>query len=68
MSAANEVAVGAFLEGACSFTDIPRVVAAAMDARVAVGETRLEDIWEADRRAREVARRELGLAVKEGTL
>ena len=67
LNAANEVAAEAFLEGACSFTDIPRVVEAAMDARAPVEEARLEDVWEADGAARAVARRELGLAAKEGT-
>jgi len=68
MSAANEVAAGAFLEGKCSFTDIPRVVGVAMDARAPVDETRLEDVWRADQEAREVARRELGLNAEEDTL
>ena len=71
LNAANEVAAEAFLEGKCSFTDIPRAAAAAMDAghvdaHAAAGALSLTDIWEADRAAREVARRELGLAAKEG--
>jgi 1-deoxy-D-xylulose-5-phosphate reductoisomerase len=66
LNAANEVAAEAFLEGTCSFTDIPRAAAAAMDAREAVEGLSLADVWEADRAAREVARRELGLAAKEG--
>jgi len=61
MSAANEVAAGAFLEGRCSFADIPRVVKAAMDAREPVEDTRLQDVRKADSAARAVARRELGL-------
>jgi 1-deoxy-D-xylulose-5-phosphate reductoisomerase len=32
LNAANEVAVGAFLEGRCGFMDIPRVIEAALDA------------------------------------
>jgi 1-deoxy-D-xylulose-5-phosphate reductoisomerase len=66
LNAANEVAAGAFLKGDCAFTDIPRAVEAAMDARVPVGEARLKDIWEADAAARAVARRELALPAKEG--
>ncbi|MHC4250404.1 MAG: 1-deoxy-D-xylulose-5-phosphate reductoisomerase [Planctomycetota bacterium] len=66
LNAANEVAAGAFLRGDCAFTDIPRAVETAMDARVPVGEARLKDIWEADAAARAVARRELALPAKEG--
>jgi 1-deoxy-D-xylulose-5-phosphate reductoisomerase len=32
LNAANEIAVGAFLDGRCGFTDIPRVIADALEA------------------------------------
>jgi len=61
LNAANEVAVEAFLDGRCTFTDIPAAVRAAMDARrsgdpVSPREPGLDDIWEADARARNDAR------------
>ena len=61
LNAANEVAVEAFLEGRCAFTDIPSAVRAAMDARRAGDSVSprgpgLDDIWEADARARDDAR------------
>jgi 1-deoxy-D-xylulose-5-phosphate reductoisomerase len=60
LSAANEVAVDSFLAGRCAFTDIPRAAAEALDAVPSVARPTLEDIWEADRRARETARDVLG--------
>jgi 1-deoxy-D-xylulose-5-phosphate reductoisomerase len=61
LNAANEVAVEAFLDGRCAFTDIPAAVQAAMDARrpgdsVSPRGPGLDDIWEADARARDDAR------------
>lgn len=64
LNAANEVAVEAFLEGRCAFTDIPRVVAAVMDARRRCEGPALDDIWEADARARDEACRALRLATE----
>ena len=62
LNAANEVAVGAFLSGGCRFTDIPRTIREVMDRRDVVGEPTLEDIWLADRQAREEARAALGVS------
>jgi 1-deoxy-D-xylulose-5-phosphate reductoisomerase len=44
LNAANEVAVAAFLEGAIGFTDIPRVVAATLDAHTAHDEGPLRSL------------------------
>lgn len=56
LSAANEVAVAAFVEGGIGFTRIAEVVEAAMD-RVAQRPAALDGIREADREARERAAR-----------
>lgn len=53
----NEEAVALFLEGKIGFLDIPRLVRAATDAQETVGSYTLEDVFEADRRAREAVRR-----------
>ena len=66
LSAANEVAVGAFLAGQCSFNDIPRVVDAAMDEAKVVARPTLEDIWNADSEARRCAGRMLGIDDRKG--
>jgi 1-deoxy-D-xylulose-5-phosphate reductoisomerase len=62
LNAANEVAVGTFLSGGCLFTDIPRTIHEVMDRRDVVDEPTLEDIWLADRQAREEARAALGVS------
>jgi 1-deoxy-D-xylulose-5-phosphate reductoisomerase len=54
LSAANEVAVAAFVEGKVVFGEIPRIIEATMKA-VAPGELTLEGVRAADRRAREAA-------------
>ncbi len=55
LNAANEVAVHAFLEERVAFTAIPRIVQRTMDAHDPVADPALEDILEADRRARVAA-------------
>jgi 1-deoxy-D-xylulose-5-phosphate reductoisomerase len=55
LNAANEVAVASFLQGALRFTDIPRVIAAAMDAHVPASTDTLDDVRRIDRWARERA-------------
>lgn len=55
MNAANEVAVEAFLQGACSFNDIPRVVEFCMDAHDRMDVVALEQLHELDAWARERA-------------
>ncbi len=60
LNAANEVAVEAFLEGRTSFPGIWRTVEAVMCAHSPVEGWELETILEADRWAREEARRRLG--------
>ena len=53
MNAADEIAVGAFLEGRASFTDIFRTVTSAFDTmRAAASVTTLDGIIAADREAR----------------
>ncbi|HDO30311.1 MAG TPA: 1-deoxy-D-xylulose-5-phosphate reductoisomerase, partial [Desulfobacteraceae bacterium] len=61
LNAANEVAVAAFLDGRLGFSNIVRVVAAAL-ARVDNGEQLdLPAILQADEQARLVARHEISL-------
>jgi 1-deoxy-D-xylulose-5-phosphate reductoisomerase len=55
LNAANEVAVHAFLAGRLSFTGIPDVIAATLDQLPAEPLRAFETLYEADRRAREVA-------------
>jgi len=55
LSAANEIAVEAFVEGAAPFGAIPRLIERTMEA-VEPRPVSLDNIKEADRRAREVAR------------
>jgi 1-deoxy-D-xylulose-5-phosphate reductoisomerase len=57
LNAANETAVGAFLEGRIAFMDIPAVVRAVMDGHSLVPADSLEAIFEIDREARRSARR-----------
>jgi 1-deoxy-D-xylulose-5-phosphate reductoisomerase len=52
LSAANEVAVAAFLDGRISFGAIPQVIAAALDAIPVRDASTLEDVMEADRATR----------------
>jgi 1-deoxy-D-xylulose-5-phosphate reductoisomerase len=52
LNAANEVAVSSFLEGRISFTHIPRVIAAAMDAHTPEAAGSLADVRRVDRWAR----------------
>jgi 1-deoxy-D-xylulose-5-phosphate reductoisomerase len=54
-NAANEVAVAAFLEERIRFPEIALVVAGALDAAEPGQVERLEDVLNADRRAREAA-------------
>jgi 1-deoxy-D-xylulose-5-phosphate reductoisomerase len=56
LSAANEVAVGAFVEGRIAFGDIAGIIEASME-RVARGESTLAGVRAADREAREIAGR-----------
>jgi 1-deoxy-D-xylulose-5-phosphate reductoisomerase len=66
LAAADEVAVEQFLTGAIRFTDIARIVDAALSAHAGVADPSLQDVLEADRWAREFAqshvRREAGVA------
>ena len=56
LNAANEVAVASFLHGRLSFTSIPRLIAATMDAHVAAPVDTLEAVRRIDRWAHEHAR------------
>ncbi|KAA3627266.1 MAG: 1-deoxy-D-xylulose-5-phosphate reductoisomerase [Proteobacteria bacterium] len=57
LNAANEIAVEAFLQGQLPFTDIPKVVASVLAAKVDADIRSLDGILETDRRGRELARR-----------
>jgi 1-deoxy-D-xylulose-5-phosphate reductoisomerase len=57
LNAANEEAVAAFLDGRTSFTGIPETIEAVLAAESPAASRSLEDVLEADRRARERARR-----------
>jgi 1-deoxy-D-xylulose-5-phosphate reductoisomerase len=52
LNAANEVAVSSFLEGRLGFTNIPRVIAQAMDAHAPEPAATLADVRRVDRWAR----------------
>lgn len=56
-NAANEEAVSAFIQGNISFLQLFDVTAAVLDAWTTKKVKTIADIWEADRRAREAARR-----------
>ncbi len=56
LSAADEVAVHAFLDGKISFTDIPAVIQQTLDAHETAGVTDLDVIFAADEWARDQAR------------
>lgn len=57
LSAANEVAVEAFLGERISFTDIPRLIRNVLDQTSSAAPRQIEDVLEADRAARELAHR-----------
>jgi 1-deoxy-D-xylulose-5-phosphate reductoisomerase len=66
LSAANEVAVEAFLAGRIAWTRIAEVVAEVLDAHDGAGADSVEDVYSADAEARRVAARALdrGIAVE----
>ncbi len=55
LNAANEVAVGAFLEGALPFTSITQVVERVLDAHTPADDSTLEQVVAADGWARQEA-------------
>jgi 1-deoxy-D-xylulose-5-phosphate reductoisomerase len=59
LNAANEEAVAAFLDGRVPFPAIPESIQEVLEAEPEAGAPTLEDVLEADRRAREQARRAL---------
>jgi 1-deoxy-D-xylulose-5-phosphate reductoisomerase len=69
MNAANEEAVGAFIDERICLTDIPRVIEAVMDAHAPQALANLETVLETDRAARLSAHHEIEkLAHKPGLL
>ncbi len=60
VNAADEIAVEEFLNGNIPFTDIPNVIDAALDAHDLQSGSSLDSILEADRWAREFAKRWVG--------
>jgi 1-deoxy-D-xylulose-5-phosphate reductoisomerase len=62
LNAANEVAVEAFLDGRITFPGIPRVIETVMKEHLVAPSTTLEAILQADRWARQEAKRLTGAA------
>lgn len=60
MNAANELAVGLFIEGRIRFLDIPKIIAGVMDKHSVNIKPSLDDIIEVDRWARDIAMSHLG--------
>lgn len=56
LNAANEVAVDAFLDGKCGFGDIPGAISHALERLPDASPLTLEDLLDADHRARTLAR------------
>ena len=61
LNGANEVAVAAFLEGRIRWVDIPTVIGSALDDYSAGVPGTVEDVLEADRSGRDLARRAVDL-------
>ncbi|MDX6533410.1 MAG: 1-deoxy-D-xylulose-5-phosphate reductoisomerase [Gaiellales bacterium] len=61
LNAANEVAVGAFLDGRCTFLQIAETVETVLDGIEPEPLESVEQVLAADGRARELARQELGV-------
>ena len=55
MNAANEAAIDGFLNGKIKFTDIPKHIRKCLDAHNAITDFTLEDIFEIDRKTREIS-------------
>jgi 1-deoxy-D-xylulose-5-phosphate reductoisomerase len=64
LNAANEIAVGAFLDGATRFTDIPEAIRVALDEHGADPAGTLNEVMEADAEARATTSRWLARAGK----
>lgn len=64
LNAANEVVVQSALDGAIRFIDIPTYIRKVVDLHQSIAHPSLDDILDADRRARESARDLLGAAVR----
>ena len=62
LNAANEIAVGAFLDGAIRFLDIPRVIDACMTVVKRQDARTLDDVLSADAQARETASKLVNMA------
>ncbi len=55
MNAANEAAIDSFLNGNIKFTDIPKHIRKCLNAHNAITDFTLEDIFEIDRKTREIS-------------
>lgn len=55
MNAANEAAIDSFLNGEIKFTDIPKHIRKCLDVHNAIMDFTLEDIFEIDRKTREIS-------------
>jgi 1-deoxy-D-xylulose-5-phosphate reductoisomerase len=62
LNAANEVAVHAFMEGRLTFLGIPEVIEGTLDRLPGVPVRAFESLYDADRRAREIAADLVGVA------
>jgi 1-deoxy-D-xylulose-5-phosphate reductoisomerase len=56
LNAADEVAVGAFLDGSIKFLDIARVVTSVLETHVVREPVNVEDVADADTEARDLAK------------
>ncbi len=59
LNAANEVSVSAFLDNKINFVDIPKIIEATMSKHKKIEQPELSDIFEADKWAREQAKKEV---------
>jgi 1-deoxy-D-xylulose-5-phosphate reductoisomerase len=60
-SAANESAVELFLKNAIAYTDIPALIEYAMQKHCVADDMSIDNIFEADKEAREIVRRRVGV-------
>ncbi|MBI3457146.1 MAG: 1-deoxy-D-xylulose-5-phosphate reductoisomerase [Candidatus Rokubacteria bacterium] len=67
LNAANEIAVGAFLDGRCAFMDIPRVIGDALEAHAAATADDLEACLRIDAEVRRWTHAALAVRVPRGT-
>jgi 1-deoxy-D-xylulose-5-phosphate reductoisomerase len=67
LNAADEVAVGAFLEGSIGFDDIPRLIEAVVEATLSAKPESIQQVLEVDAEARRYAQERVGEMKKTAT-